>query len=381
MSRICVDARKLADFGIGYYVSRLLMGLAQTDTSHDFLVLARPPDHDFVRGLGARFRPIRATAAEYSLAEQLALAVKVHRLQPDLYHAPHYVLPASLPCPSVVTVHDLIHLLYPRFLPNRAAAIYAGWMIDRALRRSERVIAVSESTRRDLVQRCPDRADGLRVIYNGVDERFRAASRGGPHAAGANELRAGDSSARPYVLNVGNPKPHKNLDNLLRAWRLAVDRLEGGIELVCVGAKTDTPSSLIRLRGKLGLEDSVRFVGHVDDEALVDLYAGAVALVHPSLYEGFGLPVVEAMAAGTPVITSRGSSLEEIAGDAAILVNPLDLRELADRMVEITTDPARRAKLTELGRARSKAFSWPKTTQQTLAIYDEILSRSSAPTA
>jgi glycosyltransferase involved in cell wall biosynthesis len=228
------------------------------------------------------------------------------------------VLPAHLPCPAVVTIHDIIHLLFPQFLKNRLALVYARLMIGRSLRLGKRIITVSESTRDDLQDFFGVDGRDARVIYNGVDDVFR-------RALPADELQAklhGFRLRRPYLLFVGNPKPHKNVENILRAYARALELAPGDTTLACVGDRDGESARLRYLCRTLGIAERVAFLGHVADDDLPALYQGALGFLYPSLYEGFGLPVVEAMASGVPVITSSSSALQEVASGSADLVNP-----------------------------------------------------------
>jgi alpha-1,3-rhamnosyl/mannosyltransferase len=369
MSRICIDARKLDDFGIGTYIRHLLLGLDGIDDDHHYWVLVGRQGRPFVDRLGPRFHPIVESASVYSLREQVTVAWRLRGLRSDLYHATHYVLPAHLPCPAVVTVHDIIHLLYPRFLRSRLAWLYARFMIGRSLRLGRRILTVSESTRRDLESFFQPRGDRIRVVYNGVHDVFR-------RRLPEDELqqRLERLSVRPpYLLFVGNPKPHKNLENLLRAWARATSSQAIDAKLVCAGDREGSSARLEHLCTKLGIGDRVAFIGHVAEPDLVALYQGALVFLYPTLYEGFGLPVVEAMAAGTPVITSNSSALREIAEGHAELVNPLDIDAMADAIARVALDEELRSRLERAGLERAERFDWHRTARETLAVYLEAI--------
>ncbi len=239
----------------------------------------------------------------YSARELFTLTPKLLGLKADLYHATHYVLPYLLPCRAVVTIHDIIHLLYPEFLPNRVAFLYAERMIRRALEHGDRILTVSRNTKADLERYFDIAGDKIETIYNGIDESFRQ-----PIAAGAlPERLRGLGIAPGYVLFVGNPKPHKNLDNVLKAYAQAVHQADLPQPLVCVGDRESLDGRL-RLRAEqLGIADRLILLGHVDQEVLPAIYQGAALFLYPTLYEGFGLPVAEAMASG-----SRGDHLQHL---------------------------------------------------------------------
>jgi alpha-1,3-rhamnosyl/mannosyltransferase len=367
--RICIDARKLADFGIGTYIRNLLRSLAEIDRVNHYWVLVGRDGRSFVDRLGTNFHSFVESSTVYSVRELATVSWALRRLRPDVYHATHYVLPAYLPCPAVVTIHDIIHLLYPQFLKNRLALLYARVMIGRSLRLGRRIVTVSESTRDDLQDFFGVDGRAIRVVYNGVDDVFR-------RALAADELEAklqGFRLRRPYLLFVGNPKPHKNVENLIRAYARALQLAPGDVTLACVGDRDGESARLRYLCRSLGVAERVAFLGHVADDDLPALYQGALAFLYPSLYEGFGLPVVEAMASGVPVITSSSSALREVAQGSADLVNPHDVEDIAKAIAHCVASPEHREELRAKGAARSADFDWRTTAERTLEIYREAM--------
>jgi glycosyltransferase involved in cell wall biosynthesis len=257
----------------------------------------------------------------------------------DALHCPTYRAPFRSPVPLVVTVHDLAVFRHPRAF-NRWSRSYAPIVIPRVVKRADRIIAVSHFTARELVEILDVRLEKIRVIPNGVDETF---TRDGPSADG------------DYVLTVGTLEPRKNLARIAAAARRA------GLELRVVGARgwgdVDVP------------ENGVRWLGEVSDGELARLYRGARCFAYASLYEGFGIPVLEAMACGAPVVTSRGGATEEVADGAAVLVDPHDPADIA---TGIERAVLRRDELVRLGRERSRAFTWAATADATVEVYREL---------
>jgi glycosyltransferase involved in cell wall biosynthesis len=358
---IGIDARKLGDFGIGTYVRNLVSSLAEIDQENNYVLFV---GKEAPVGLPENFRTVTENSPVYSARELVALSWRLHRLKLDLYHATHYVLPAIVPCRAVVTIHDIIHLLYPQFLPNKLAFLYAQRMIRRSLQRGERVIAVSQNTKSDLIEYF--RVDGrkIRVIYNGVEETFR-------QRLDADEVRRRVSTLGiqpPYLLFVGNPKPHKNLENVVRAYALAQALHEFEEPLLCVGDRQGD-FKIRQIADQLGVGSKVRLVGHVEQALLPAIYQGATLFLYPTLYEGFGLPVIEAMASGVPVITSNNSALREIATGYADLVEPLDVNALAHAIAGAMANPERRAELAERGRRRAADFRWVRAAERTRDVY------------
>lgn len=374
-----MDARKVRDFGIGAYVSNLIRGLARIEAEQDsadneYVLFVRPEDRDFAVDLPANFRCVVERSPVYSLREIGMMTWRIWRSRLDLYHATHYVLPAVVPCPTVVTIHDIIHLLYPGFLPNRAASLYAQRMFRHSVGRADRLIAVSRNTGRDVRDYFDIRTEKIQVVYNGVEDRFR-------QLLGAKELAAclADVGVRqPYLLFVGNPKPHKNLDRVIKAYARARSRAGFDAPLVCVGARPGSDFKLARRARQLGIGDHVQFVGHVPASVLPALYQGASLFLYPTLYEGFGLPVVEAMASQTPVITSNTSSLEEIARGYAELVNPLEVGEIATAIERCMRDRRHARKLARRAARRAAGFRWQIAAENTLAIYRDVLEKAKA---
>lgn len=368
---VAIDARKIRDFGIGTYIRNLVRELTELDRDNRYVLLTGPPGKEVLTDLPDNFEVVVQRSPVYSVREQFALSGTLLRLRVDLYHATHYVLPMVVPCKAVVTIHDIIHLLYPDFLPNRLAFYYAARMIRRSLNRGDRVISVSETTKRDLMKYFKIGGTKIEVVHNGIEEAFRQELADEDRDRWLTSLGV----ERPYVLFVGNPKkPHKNLDNVVKAYGRAL-KMQPDLphRLVCVGDRTGVESKVRQRTSQLGIEDRVMLLGHVAQEALPAVYQGAELFLFPTLYEGFGLPVVEAMASGLPVITSNTSALKEIGRGYADLVNPLDVEVMAEAVVRCLTDDDHRQWLRKRSRRRAQDFDWRKAAEQTLAIYRQAI--------
>ena len=364
--RICIDARKLDDFGIGTYIRNLVLQLAEIDSHNRYLLLTHHAPKDFPLELPENFTTVQERAPVYSLRELVTIAWRLARMRVDLYHSTHYVLPTFVQGPVVATIHDIIHLLYPEFLPNRLAFFYAQRMIRRTLSRGDRIIAVSRNTKEDLGRYFDVDGGKIHVVYNGVDDHFRRSLPSDEIDRWLRQLEI----PRPYLLFVGNAaKPHKNLDNVIKAYAKARKRHNFEAPLVCVGNRGGAEFKIRQRAEQLGIDGQVKLLGHVADEALPAIYQGSELFLYPTLYEGFGLPVIEAMASGVPVITSNGSSLQEIAEGHAHLVDPLDVEAMADAIGHCMSDPEHRASLAKLGRRRAEDFHWRRTAERTLEVY------------
>lgn len=352
--RVCLDARMVgfAPHGIARYADRLLRHLPEADRSIAWTALVAP-------GAGPRWEGVETVEASsplYGLREQIEVPRLLARLGVDLFHSPTFSAPLRAPCPSVMTIHDLIHLRDRRSygLGHRA---YYRWVVGPAARRARRVITVSETSRRDLEERLRIPPDRISVIPHGLADEWRHP----PAAARARgEARRWGIGGAPWFLWVGNPKPHKGLDLLLRAWALR----GGGPEiLVVVGAPIPAGGGAGRI---------VRLEG-VGDDDLRCLYAGAVALVAPSRWEGFNLPLLEAMACGAPVVASDLPAHREVAGPAALYVPVGEAGALARALHRVARDRKLRTTLSAAGLRRSRSFRVEEEVRRTLRVYHDSI--------
>jgi len=366
--RIGIDARKLHDFGIGTYIRNLLRHLARLDRETEFVILARPADCPALDSLGENFRIVPEAADNYSVAEQIRIPLALRREGVTLFHAPHYVLPPLVTCRSVVTIHDCIHLMFPQYLPSRLALTYARTSITLASRRATRVLTVSESSKRDILRFVDVPADKIDVIYNAYDERFGVE----PREEDVIRVRERYQLHDEFVLYAGNVKPHKNLERLIEAFDLVRKRGLEHLKLVLIGDEISKYAALRRAVHSHQLHKYVRFLGYLPEETLAVMYRLAGVFVFPSLYEGFGLPPLEAMASGTPVVTSNVSSLPEVAGDAAVLVDPYRPEAIADGIERVLCDETLRRDLRARGLARARQFSWESSVTRVREIYGEV---------
>jgi glycosyltransferase involved in cell wall biosynthesis len=365
--RIGIDARKLHDFGIGTYIRNVLRQLARLDRQTEFVLLCRPEDRETLASLGENFRAVPETAGNYTVAEQVRVPLALRREGVTLFHAPHYVLPPLVRCKSVVTIHDCIHLMFPQYLPGRTAFAYARASIGLAARRATRIITVSESSKRDIVRLVDAQPDKIDVIHNAYDERFGVEPREEDVVRVRERFQLNDE----FVLYAGNVKPHKNLERLIQAFDIVRQRGLDHLKLVIIGDEVSKYASLRRAIHRHQLHKYVRFLGYLPEETLAVMYRLAGVFVFPSLYEGFGLPPLEAMASGTPVVTSNVSSLPEVAGEAALLTDPYDPGAIADGIHRVLTDERVRRDLRRRGLERARQFSWEASVRRIREIYRE----------
>lgn len=363
-----LDARKLRDGGIGTYIRGLLGALAEAPRGHEFVALVDPADQGSVARADGRVREVPVRAGKYGFGEHVVVPRSARRAGVELLHEPHYTLPLGWRGPAVVTIHDLIHVRFPQFFPA-GAALYARAMAGLAVRRARLVLTDSEDARNDVVELLGAHPGDVRVIPLGVSPVF--ARRAPDEIATCLEKR---SLPTGYLLYVGARKPHKNLPLLFEA--LARIRATERPPLVLSGAPWGAGDPLARLAGRLGLAGVVHFAGDLrDEQALACVYSGAALYVQPALTEGFGLPPLEAMACGTPVLSSNGGALPESTGDAAELLPPRDPDAWALTITALLGDTARRAELVRRGIVRSRLFTWERTAERTMAIYEEAAAR------
>jgi glycosyltransferase involved in cell wall biosynthesis len=366
--RVAIDVRKLHDFGIGTYIRNLLRNLARVDRETEYVLLCQQHDARVGSQLGPNFRSVPEPSPNYSLREQIRVPWVLHREAPDVFHAPHYVLPPLVRCRSVVTIHDCIHLMFPQYLRNRAAYVYARASMWSAARQARRILTVSEASKRDIIHFFSVPPEKVVVVYNAIEERFAAT----PSEEAIALVRERYQLNHPFVLYVGNIKPHKNLVRLIEAFAEIRQRGFDQLKLLIIGDEISRLPALRLAVHSHKLHKHVRFLGYLEDETLASLYRLASVFVFPSLYEGFGLPPLEAMASGTPVVTSNVSSLPEVTGDAAILVDPYSVESIVEGITRVLNDPVLAATLRERGLARAREFSWERSVARTRQVYQEV---------
>ena len=371
--KIAIDVRKWRDYGIGTYVRNVVRHLARLDRETTYLLFCNPADESTLRDLAENFVPVVEGASGYGLREHVSIPLKLRRLGADLLHSPHYVRPLLCTVPSVVTIHDCIHLLFPQYLPNRMAFRYARFVMGNAIRKSALVFTVSEASRADILRFYPATdPHKVHVVPNAIDAELLE----DPGPEETERVRERYQIRGRFVLFAGNVKPHKNLERLIRAFaRVRGQEGNEDLRLVLLGDDVGRYASLRRTADEAGVRQDVRFFGFVPHQTLAALYRMATVFAFPSLYEGFGLPPLEAMACGTPVVTSRISSLPEVVGDGALLVDPYSEEEIAVGITRVLDDEDLRRRLIERGLERAASFSWERSVRQIHTGYWRALGR------
>ena len=348
--------------GIGRYTEELLVALQNGGSS---LLQLQAGDHQ-LPGTAVRLWGSKLLQGLLTIGQaEISWLARQHNL--DIVHDPTGSMPLFLTGRAkVTTIHDVVPYIYPETSSRLDWLIYRIWL-PLAVRRLDAIITDSEQSKRDIVRYLPVPKEKVTVIPCAVNSNYKPLNPGEIEPA----LRKYDIDT-PYILYVGSIAARKNLPRVLEAYAQLQEWSEAW-KLVIVGARKWKSSPVFEAVKRLGLEDKVLFTGYVDEDDLPALYNGADLFVFPSLYEGFGLPVLEAMACGTPVITSNCSSLPEVAGDAALLVDPFQVQAIADGMQSVLADPEIATVMKERGLQQAQRFSWERTACETIAVYEKVL--------
>jgi len=381
--RIAIDTRRISDFGVGTYIRNVVRTLGRLDQTNEYILIGDPGPLREIGELPPNFLSVPYELSETSPRNYIEFQHVVRKHRCDLLHVPHlFSVPQYIPCRYVVTVHDLVEHLYPPAHESSLSRALHLYFTRRVLRRAARIFAVSNSTKTDLVQLFHIPAQKIEVVYNAIDERFR---RG--HATDADRQLIAEryQVSYPFVLYAGNIKPHKNVVRIIEAFSALKAELqkEGeytDLRLIIIGDELSKHPDLRRTVVRSGVSDQVRFLGFVPIDVLRIFYDTAKIFVFPSLYEGFGLPPLEAMAHGTPVVTSNTSSLPEVVGNAAVLVNPENVFEIMHALHRVLLDQELRERLKRRAYEQAERFSWETSVRRMLQVYEQVAARRPVPT-
>lgn len=384
---VAFDARHLRDFGIGTYIRNVIRALAALDHENRYTITAHAEDAKDLAGLPPNYQVVTYPRHDSDLRDQAAFPLFLRQFRADVHHMPLNRVPYWMPKPYVVTIHDMGTLLFERAPGWRQSLRH--YLFRRGLLKADKVIAVSEATRRDVEHFLNIPASRIRRIYNAPDPRFAAhpnpadARAGGPGTADHERRRILEryQITYPYLLYTGTIRAQKNIPRMVEAFAVLRGDLEGhpvyrDLRLIIIGDEISRYPSVRQAVNKTHMEQAVRFLGFVPFDTLRVFYESAAAFVFPSLYEGFGLPPLEAMASGTPVITSNVSSLPEVTGDAAMVVNPDNVFDIARGIREVLIDATLRRELITRGFRQANSFSWDITARDVLDTYREVAGKS-----
>ncbi len=366
--RIVLDARTIQDHfpGIARYTYNLAVAMADVMPLDDLLLIYDPSQQNSRFNLDtlrakSNVNIVECSAPNFSLREQVLVPAVLRRKRAALYHSPYYIMPYLLPCPGVVTIHDLVPMLYPHYFTVLQRLAFAA-TLRLAIGTARRIVTDSVSTARDLARLTGAAQDRITVVAAAADPSLHR-----PESKQVAEVVARYNLPVCYILYVGSNKPHKNLSRLIEAFSKVERRTR--YPLVVAGHWEPRQSEAKAMAEKMELHNLVRWIGPVPPQDLAAIYSGAALFVFPSEYEGFGLPVLEAMACGIPVLCSNSSSLPEVAGDAARLLDPHDTVAWTQAIDDLLSDESARAELAERGQRRAAGFSWTASARQMRSVY------------
>jgi len=364
MPHCVLDARTATPHfpGIGQYVANLARALIPQLAPDEHLTVFFDPAHPLKLPSADAVHSLPVDVSPFSLRQQWGIPRLLRQHKVDVYHSTYYLMPYVTGVPTLLTLYDLIPIHFPEHSTLRARLLFR-WATALALRTARHTLAISEATRRDFLARFSLRPERITAIPLAADPAFTPQT---PEVVEA--LRARYHLPEKFILYLGSNKPHKNLVTLIEAWA-AVQGEAPDYTLAIAGAWLPQHPEPRQRAQALGIDDRVCWLGSLPGEDLPTLYAAADVFVFPSLYEGFGLPVVEAMACGTPVACANTSSLPEVAGDAAVLFEPTRTEAIADALRRLLDDAGLRADLRQRGLVQAAKFSWARTAQETLTLY------------
>ncbi|MBZ5664695.1 MAG: glycosyltransferase family 4 protein [Acidobacteriia bacterium] len=373
--KVAIDIRRMTEFGIGTYIRNVVRTLARLDRDSKYFLIGSPAKVAECGPLPPNFHAVALAGRDDTLKGNLDFRAIVRRLGCDVVHIPHlFWIPRGMGCPYVLTVHDLLEHMYGSRDASSLRRNLHFYMTRRVLRKAARVIAVSQFTKNEIEKLLVIPDARIEVVYNAIDERFLHG-----HATEADrELIAQRYLVNyPFILYAGAIRPHKNVVRIIEAFSALKSELQKeqqfpDLKLIIIGDDLSSHPRLRRTVVRSGVQNDVRFLGFVPIEVLRIFYDVAKIFVFPSLYEGFGLPPLEAMAHGTPVVTSNTSSLPEVTGNAALLVNPENVFEIRRGLQRVLLDPALRAQMKQRGYEQAQRFSWTSSVSRILEIYREV---------
>jgi glycosyltransferase involved in cell wall biosynthesis len=376
--RVAIDIRRINEFGVGTYTRNAIRTLARLDQGTEYFLLGIPGKLGDIEPLPPNFITVPAHPNEFSLNSYLELNRILKRHRCDLLHVPHlFWKPQAIPCPYVVTVHDLLDHLYRVNSASSMKRSLHFQFTKRVLNHAARIFAVSNFSKKDTERIFSVSADKIEVIYNALDDRFR---QGHATAADSRLIAERYQVNYPFLLYAGRISPHKNVVRIIEAFSALKAELEKDgaypdLKLIIIGDELSKHPDLRRAVIRSRVQNDVRFLGFVPIGVLRIFYDLAKIFVFPSLYEGFGLPPLEAMAHGTPVVTSNTSSVPEVVGDAAVMVNPENVFEIAHALHRVLLDQAVRDKLKARGLLQAQKFSWDDSVRRMLTVYHEVVQK------
>jgi glycosyltransferase involved in cell wall biosynthesis len=374
--KVAIDIRRITDFGVGTYIRNIVRALSRLDRENKYYLIGPPEKAGEIGALPSNFHTVPLLEQDNSARGYVRFRYMLRRLGCDLVHIPHlFSLPRALPCPYVMTVHDVLEHMSRTHNHSGVRRSLHFHMTKRVLLHAARIFAVSHFTKSELEKLFGIPSKNIEVVYNAIDERFL---RGHATEADHQLIAQRYQVSYPFLLYTGRISPHKNLVRIIEAFSALRGELEKedkfhDLKLIIIGDELSKHPDLRRTVIKSGVQNDVRFLGFVPIEVLRIFYDTAKIFVFPSLYEGFGLPPLEAMVHGTPVVTSNTSSLPEVVGNAAVLVNPENVFEIMRALHRVLVDQPLREKMKQRSYEQSRKFSWESSARRVLQIYGEVV--------
>jgi glycosyltransferase involved in cell wall biosynthesis len=373
--RVAIDIRRMTEFGVGTYTRNVVRALGRLDQINDYFLLGTPQKVAEIGPLPPNFESVSLLNSDTTFKGYLDCRAVLKRLHCSLVHIPHiFGVPRNLPCPYVITVHDVLEHMYRAHDRSDFRRSLHFHLTRRVLKGAARIFAVSKFTKSEIEKLFSIRPAKIEVIYNAIDERFLHG-----HATEADRQLLAEryQVTYPFLLYAGRISPHKNVVRIIEAFSALRAELEKDgkypdLKLIIIGDELSRNPDLRRTVIRGGVQNEVRFLGFIPIEVLRIFYDAAKVFVFPSLYEGFGLPPLEAMAHGTPVLTSNTSSLPEVVGNAAVLVNPENVFEIMRALHRVLLDAPLREKLKHRGYDQAQKFSWDIAARQIMSAYQEV---------
>ncbi len=376
--RIAIDIRKINEFGVGTYIWNLVRNLENIDRRNEYLLIGSRRHFHELGPLPSNFNQLYQPDEETLWGNNCTIPLSLRRNGVDVFHVPHHEAPFFVPCRLVVTMHDCVHLLFPPEGSSKFQKYSLYLRTRRVVERASHVVAVSKSTKDDLIDIFHTNEAKISVVYNALDERFAPAT---PAAEERTRVLERYQLNDPFILYSGKIRPHKNLHRLIEAFavlktELVDDARYKNIKLIIIGDELSKHQYLRLTVIRSGVQHDVRFFGFVPYSTLRVFYQSASLFAFPSLHEGFGLPPLEAMANGLPVLASNTSSLPEVLEEAAVLVTPENVFEIARGMKLILSDEALRRQLIQKGMQQVAKFSWNVAAERVVQIYESAASQT-----
>jgi glycosyltransferase involved in cell wall biosynthesis len=380
--KVGVDIRRATEFGVGTYTRNIVRALSRIDYSNEYFLIGSPQTAAEIGDLPANFTSIALLEPDDTTKGHFEFRATVKRRGCDVVHIPQlFWVPRNLPCPYVITVHDVVEHMYRAHDRSSLRRSLHFQLTRHVLKKAGRILAVSKFTKSEIEKLFGIAGPDIEVVYNAIDERFL---RGHATEADQQVLEERYLVTYPFLLYAGRISPHKNLVRIIQAFAALKAELEKqakypDLKLIIIGDELSKHPDLRRTAIRSGVQNDVRFMGFVPIEMLRLFYDAAKVFVFPSLFEGFGLQPLEAMAHGTPVVTSNTSSLPEVIGQAAVLVNPENVFEIMRALHRVLLDQSVRDKIRQRGYEQVKKYSWDASAQRILEVYEEIANQSQAP--